>query len=213
MQRERKLPRTVAGGAFSALWRPLLWAVSAPVGGALALMRSQRAVDAAARAGLDTRKWSLELLKHLEWRRFEELCAAYFEAAGAGGAPALVHCEPWNAYRVGKGAVRELRSAMSAAGVAEGVLVTAGRFTQEAAAAAKGNIELIDGASLLARLTALAPEKSAALLKLATQGDFLTPSCPSCAIKMVSRRSAQGGRKFWGCTNYPRCKQTFSASS
>jgi len=27
-------------------------------------------------------KWTLELLKHLEWRRLEELCAAYFAQAG-----------------------------------------------------------------------------------------------------------------------------------
>src|ERR1700704_5359844 len=29
-----------------------------------------------------TGRWSLELLRRLEWRRFEELCAAYFEALG-----------------------------------------------------------------------------------------------------------------------------------
>src|SRR2546422_11477632 len=34
------------------------------------------------RSKLDTRKWSPELLKQLEWRRFEELCAAYYEALG-----------------------------------------------------------------------------------------------------------------------------------
>ena len=51
------------------------------------------------------------------------------------------------------------------------------------------------------------------LLKLATQGDFLTPTCPSCGIKMVPRKSTQVGREFWGCTNYPRCKQTFFASA
>ena len=34
------------------------------------------------RSKLDIRKWSPELLKQLEWRRFEELCAAYYEALG-----------------------------------------------------------------------------------------------------------------------------------
>ena len=198
-------------GAFAALLRPFSWAVSAPV---LALLhRSRRASDAAARARFDTRKWTPELLKHLEWRRFEELCTAYFQAAGTGSASVIVHCKPWDAYRVGIKPVRELHGAMAAAGAAAGVLVTAGRFTQEAENfAAQQNIELIDGASLLERLSALVPEKAAALLKLATQGDFLTPTCPACEIKMVSRKSTQGGRKYWGCTNYPRCKQTFFAA-
>src|SRR5437773_8455035 len=30
----------------------------------------------------DAGRWSLELLRRLEWRRFEELCAAYYEALG-----------------------------------------------------------------------------------------------------------------------------------
>ena len=210
------------------------------VDAAISLLRrpggSGERAQSAARARFDTRKWTPELLKHLEWRRFEELCAAYFEAlgftarvlqSGAGGgadlalsaagsdsASILVHCKPWDAYRVGIKPLRELHGAMAAAGVAEGVLVTSGRFTQEAVTfAAKQNIELIDGASLLEKLAGLVPEQAAALLKLATQGDFLTPTCPACGIKMASRKSTQGGRKFWGCVNYPRCKQTFFATS
>jgi len=210
-RQERKLPRTVVRGAFSALWRPFLWAVAAPVA-AFALLRSQRSIDASVRAKFDTRKWSPELLKHLEWRRFEELCAAYVEAEG-GRASRLMHCKPWDAYRVGIKPLRELYGAMAAAKTAEGLLITAGRFTHEARTfAASHHIELIDGPGLVARLSNLAPEKSAALLKLATHGDFLTPTCPACGIKMASRRSTQGGRQYWGCTNYPRCKHTFYAA-
>src|SRR3954470_8325413 len=79
--------------------------------------------QAAEQAKFNTRKWTPELLKHLEWRRFEETCAAWLEALGyatritpsrAGGgvdialcvegsqAPSiLAHCKPWDAYRVG----------------------------------------------------------------------------------------------------------------
>ena len=53
------------------------------------------------------------------------------------------------------------------------------------------------------------PEKALAVYKLATQGDFLTPTCPSCAIKMISRKSTAHGRPYWGCRNYPACKHTF----
>ena len=48
-----------------------------------------------------------------------------------------------------------------------------------------------------------------ALLALATEGDFLTPTCPACGVKMTARSNSPYGRKFWGCVNYPRCAQTF----
>jgi len=72
---------------------------------------------------------------------------------------------------------------------------------------------MIDGNGLLDKMAALPPEKSAALLKFATTGDFLTPTCPRCSIKMISRQSTKGGRSFWGCRNYPQCKQTIFASA
>ena len=181
-------------------------------------------------------RWTLELLKNLEWRRLEELCAAYFgaagfrteivheradgcaeihlRAAGASDASILVHCKPWDAYPIGVKTLRELRAAMGTANGAEGVLVTTGRFAPEARAfAAKERIELVDGAALLEKLAALAPEKAAAILKLVTKGDFLTPTCPRCFIKMTARRSTRQGRMFWGCRNYPRCKLTFPGTS
>jgi restriction system protein len=223
--------------AFAMVRAPLSWAITAP---GAALRRAGGSVGrsghSAEHAKFDTRKWTPALLKHLDWRRFEELCAAYFEALGftaqvsaprASGnvdislCPAgsttprtLVRCEPWNAYRIGIKPVRELRAAMTSAGLGEGVLLSASSFTQEAVAfAAKEKIDLIDGARLLSKLEALAPEKSLALLKFTTQGDFLTPTCPACAVKMTSRKSTQGGRKFWGCINYPRCKQTFAGTA
>jgi restriction system protein len=183
----------------------------------------------------EARRWSAELLKQLEWRRFEEFCAAYYEtegfttkvsAAGAiggvnialhekgsQGAQALARCKGWDAYRVGVKAVKELRAAMAAEGIGQGVLLTSGRFTHEAAALARAeNIDLVDGAALLDKLAALPPEKAAGLLKFATQGDFVTPTCPTCSIKMTSRQSTGEGRRFWGCRNYPACKQTFAGT-
>jgi restriction system protein len=126
----------------------------------------------------------------------------------------LVHCKAWDAYPIGIKPLHELRAAMTTANVAEGVMVAAGRFTPEAVAfAAKENIQLIDGASLLEKLAALLPEKALALLKFATKGDFLTPTCPRCSVKMMARKSTNEGRMFWGCANYPRCKHTFSSAT
>lgn len=192
--------------------------------------------QAARAARLSTGRWTPELLKHLEWRRLEELCAAYFEelafkiaivheradgaadiclySAGAEQPSALVHTRTWDPYPIGIKPLRELRAAMTSANVAEGIMVTSGRFTPEAIGfAAKENIDLVDGASLLAKLGALPAEKGLALLKFVTKGDFLTPTCPRCFIKMTASKSTGHGRMFWGCRNYPSCKLTFSSAA
>ena len=192
--------------------------------------------QATRRAGFNTSVWTLELLRHLEWRRFEELCTAYFETLGftasvtrsrsdggadialhvegAGAPTVLARCKAWNPYPIGIKTLQELAAAMAQAGVGEAAFVTSGRFTEEAKAfAAKQKIDLISGTRLLDEFSALAPEKTLALLKLATKGDFLTPTCPCCSIKMTSRKSTGEGRAFWGCENYPRCKQTFSSTA
>jgi restriction system protein len=203
------------------------------VASALAVLkRSGRAGDAKP----DTRVWTAQLLKSLEWRRFEELCAAYLEVlgyrtrivqsathdgvdiylcpAGADAPTILAQCKAWNAYRVGIEPVRKLRAAMTSARIGEGLLLTSGRFTAEAAAhAGRQNIQLVDGAALLARFAALPPEQALELLSFATQGDYTTPTCPACAVKMVARKSTGQGRHYWGCRNYPRCKHTFPASA
>ena len=168
-----------------------------------------RFLNRGTRSKVDTTQWTPELLKQLEWRRFEQLCAALHEQR----ASMVVQCQPWNAYRVGIKPVRGLLEAMSAASAAEGVLVTPGKFTQEARDfARKEKISLVDGTELLRKFADLAPEKAVGLLRFATQGDFQTPTCPTCAVKMIPRKSTTHGRKFWGCRNYPSCKQTFSNS-
>jgi restriction system protein len=217
---------------------PFLAGVAKAVAARVSFLRrsEENPAQAVLRSKLDTRKWSAELLKQLEWRRFEELCAAYYEAlgfatritgAGTGGGvnivlqekgservSAIARCKAWDAYRVGVKSVLELRGAMAAAKIGKGVLLTSGRFTQEAVnLASQEGIQMIDGAALLARMAALPPEQALALLKFATQGDFLTPTCPFCSIKMTSRQSTKDGRKFWGCRNYPACKQTFAGTA
>ena len=208
--------------------------VLAFLAGTLAVLKRSAAPARAAQS--DAGPWSAQLLKQLEWRRFEEVCAACFEmegyvariartgadgvvdihlqAAGAQTPSILVQCKAWDAYRVGIEPVRRLRAAMAASKIGAGLLMSSGRFTPEAADyAGKQGIRLVDGSAFLARLAALPPEKSAALLRFATQGDFVTPTCPSCSIKMVSRKSTRQGRKFWGCRNYPQCKQTLQVVS
>jgi restriction system protein len=191
---------------------------------------------AAARLRFHAEQWSPELLRQLEWRRFEELCVAYYQALGFtarierfgvdGGVDIVLHpspsaapaslarCKSWDAFRVGVKVVKELRASATSQKIANAILLTSGRFTQEALdLAAKEHIEMIDGDALLEKIAALPPAKSLDLLKFATTGDFLTPTCPRCSVKMISRQSTKGGRKFWGCKNYPQCKQTIFASA
>ena len=226
----RNLLHAMVLGALATLTHPFAFVARAAAAASSGLGRAiRRFIDSRASASNDA-QWTPELLKRLEWRRFEQLCAAYFEAlgftadlAGAGGgasinlyeqgsksASAIVQCRPWTAYHVGIKPVRELRGAMTSGNVGDGVLVTSGKFTKEARDfAGKQGVRLIDGADLVAKIAALVPEKSLALHKLATQGDFQTPTCPSCTIKMISRKSTAYGRRYWGCRNYPACKHTF----
>jgi restriction system protein len=96
--------------------------------------------------------------------------------------------------------------------LAKGIFATTGDYTQEAIAFVKENpLNLITGEMLFKGILALPDDAKARLLAVATEGDYATPSCPSCGIKMVRRSSDRGA--FWGCTNYPRCKQKFFMKS
>jgi restriction system protein len=57
----------------------------------------------------------------------------------------------------------------------------------------------------------LPAEAQQRLLAVATEGEFTTPTSPSCGIKMVWRKSERGD--FWGCRHYPRRKQVFHVAS
>ncbi len=182
---------------------------------------------------VDTSEWNLTLLKALDWKRFELVCAGYFEELGFraettragpdGGIdihlfmnesrhPAIVvQCKAWRNVPVGVSLVRELLGVMTAAGVKEGIVATVGTFTSEARTFALGkNIHLIDGQDFLTKLRNLKPERQRSLLAFATQGDFSTPTCPSCGIgnRMKLRTSGKDGTRFWGCGNFPRCRTT-----
>src|SRR5438445_9121125 len=204
------LPTDLNGKVYASGAVVLIAAAAAAILAAALVRRQGPAADPS-----DAGRWSLELLRRLEWRRFEELCTAYYEVAeGADKPPSVVQCKPSSVYTVGIKPVRELRAAMAAAGVPQGVLLACGTFTSEAKEFSRGeNIQLIDGGELLRKIGALAPEHGQALLKLATAGDFSTPTCPACGIKMTARTSSTEGRKFWGCLNYPRCKRTFFSAS
>lgn len=177
--------------------------------------------------------WTPELFRAIEWKRVEELVAAFFrektfrtetlEFGADGGIDiklfagdktepfAVVQCKAWNTQKVGVKPVRELLGVMAHAKVAKGIFVTTGEFTQDAIAFAKENpITLLTGDMLYKGITALDQDAQKRLLDVATEGDYLTPTCASCGIKLVRRESKNGN--FWGCLNYPRCRTRIFAS-
>jgi restriction system protein len=179
--------------------------------------------------------WSIELLRRIEWKRFEELAAAFYRELGLrsetircgadGGIDAklfkegssepaaIVQCKAWNSRPVGVKPVRELLGVMTHQNTLEGIFISTGDFTNEAIEFAKSNpIDLVSGSAFMGMIQKLSAEQQQRLLAVATEGEFTTPTCPSCGIKMVWRKSERGD--FWGCSNYYRgCKQVFHVAS
>lgn len=175
--------------------------------------------------------WSAEALRMLEWKRFELLCARYYEAVGfttatlaAGpdggidvklfkmdpGKPlAIVQCKAWNTHPVGVKEIRELLGVMVHEGIKRGIFVTTGTYSPDALQFGAANpIQLLDGDAFAKKLLDLPVEKQKALLGFAFEGDYRTPTCASCGSIMVARDSKRG--PFWGCAHYPRCKTTLA---
>ena len=174
--------------------------------------------------------WGKEVFDVIEWRRFEALVEALFAQAGfetksqshgadegidiwlysrsSPGAPiSIVQCKHWQGKKVGVDKVRELRGVMAAKNVSRGQFATTSTFTDEAAAFARDNgVNLLDVQGLLALIAKRTPEQQTALLNVALEGEYWRPTCVNCGVKMIERTPRKGGRPFWGCTGYPRCK-------
>jgi restriction system protein len=172
----------------------------------------------------------LELLQAIEWKRFEDLCQKYYEVKGIrsactplgpdGGidihlfqddsdrATAIVQCKAWGNSFVGVKPIRELLGVMVHEKIAKAFFMTCGRYSDEAKAfAAPNRISLIDGTMLLIMIKRLPDEKQEALLRFATDGDYNVPTCPACGRKMHLVSGKEGKRDFWGCTDFPKCRQ------
>lgn len=93
--------------------------------------------------------------------------------------------------------------------IGKAFFMTSGRYSVDVKATAEANrITLIDGTMLVELFRRLPPADQESLLIFATEGDYRTPTCPSCGIKMVGKAGKAGKLDFWGCPTYPRCRQT-----
>lgn len=177
-------------------------------------------------------EWTIELLRTLEWKRFEDVCQKFYALKGiksettplgpdggidiylfqdeSGKPTSIVQCKAWNERRpVGIKPIRELLGVMVHGKIEKAFFIVSGSFTDEAKQFAQANrIILITGEMLLAMIQRLPDTDRQALLAFATEGDYRTPTCSSCGIKMRRVPGTNGRPGFWGCQNYPRCKQT-----
>jgi restriction system protein len=118
---------------------------------------------------LDSQR-SLETLRKMNWREFEELVGEAYRRQGfaveenpgtgpdegidlvlrKGGDLVLVQCKHWKAVKVDVKIVRELYGVMAGKKAPHGVVITSGMFTQDAKTfAADKPIDLVDGRQLL----------------------------------------------------------------
>ena len=174
-----------------------------------------------------TSKWSIELLMSLEWKRYEEICKAFLAITekgrfnvdvtntGADGGIDLKltnkrnklvgigQCKAWNGI-VGVAPIRELYGVMASEQIKIGYFFTTSAFSADAIQFAKDKITLITGCEQIKIIESFTSEQQNYLYRIATAGDYTTPTCPHCDKKMIRRQSNE--KEFWGCSNYPRCK-------
>jgi ssDNA-binding Zn-finger/Zn-ribbon topoisomerase 1 len=59
--------------------------------------------------------------------------------------------------------------------------------------------------------TSTAPEKQAASPRIDENAPDHGPICPNCGAEMILRTTGRGpnaGKQFYGCPNYPSCRET-----
>ncbi len=179
---------------------------------------------------------TLDDLKNLSWKEFEEYVGSLFEKMGYSvevtgglkdggvdlivrkeGKTSLIQCKNYRVSKVSLSMVRDFYGAMNAnLNFQTGYFITTGIFTLEAKTFAEDKpIELIDGARLMdyVQIGDVKPVSQEKPVKK----DVVEkpPACPKCGSNMVLRTAKKGstaGSQFWGCSTYPKCNGTKSYS-
>ena len=173
----------------------------------------------------------IESIRTLSWRDFEHLVGEAYRRQGytvlentdigpdggvdlrlkKDGNRFLVQCKQWRTMKVGVKVVRELYGVMTAEHATGGIVITSGIFTQEAKNfAADKPIDLVEGNQLFALIGTVRRGSPAKPVEIHEPAVTSRP-CPQCDGTLVLREAKRGkniGQKFWGCSNYPKCRAT-----
>jgi restriction system protein len=177
-------------------------------------------------------RWNKAFLKSLEWKRYEEVCMEYLKlkncdanvtSIGAdGGIDIKIHdrngslfaigqCKAWNKKPIGVNLIRELYGVMASDKASCGIFLTTSTFSQDAITFAENKrLLLIDADEFINLINCLKDDDKRKIDQIATEGDYTTPTCVHCNVKMVKRTASKGrneGKDFWGCVNFPRCRK------
>lgn len=139
----------------------------------------------------------------------------------------LVQCKQWKAFKVGVKVVREFFGVMVANDAKGGFVVTSGVFTDDAVSFAEDkDITLIDGVKLVKIINAALAAHPLEKKNVSPPGikdtprqnkeTSASPFCPKCNNAMVKRTARQGtnaGKEFWGCSQYPKCKNVIAITT
>lgn len=176
-----------------------------------------------------------EVLREIEWKRFETLCSELLNTLGYvaietdygpdGGIDitvrrngeyepfGIVQCKAWSS-NVKETEIRDLLGTMTKHQYNQGMLMTTSEFTSNAREFAKGTkVTLVTGDMIVSKVNRLPDEDRKKLLSKILDGDYKTPTCPKCGIKMnlkTATKGPQAGKNFWGCPNYPKCRNVLN---
>lgn len=129
---------------------------------------------------------------------------------------AIAQCKSWN-KPIGVSLVRELYGVMASEKVKYGIFLTTSIFSPDALAFSKDKpLILIDADEFVNLINGLKDNDKRKIDAKAIEGDYTTPTCVHCNVKMIKRTATKGkneGKEFWGCINFPRCKKTMTVKS
>ncbi len=171
-------------------------------------------------------------LEDISWENFELLAGEIFRrkgfeveiSSGLGadggkdltlrrdGEVRLVQCKCLSAEnKVTVMAMREFYGLIVAENAKSGIFMTTGLFSRDAREFAEGKpIKLMGRAEIEQLMASVAqPDENLCIIRnwiddFAAAARVTDPDCPRCRRPMKLRRGATG-RKFWGCSSFPRC--------
>lgn len=170
---------------------------------------------------------SIQSIRNLSWREFEELVGEAFRRqgftvientnAGADGGidirlrkDGLLHvvqCKNWKSSKVGVQIVREMYGVMVSENASSVFIIISGDFTQEAINFAKNKpINLINGIRLESMITSVQANSNHPATHTLKP---ISNTCPRCGGKLVLRTAKKGsnsGNQFLGCSSFPKCR-------